>query len=245
MNINVDSFSISGRRNYNEDTISISQIDNYYMFSLFDGHGGNFVSKYLKKKFHKLLIKHNKNDKNICDIYQDTINDIQNIFKSKYIEETKDCGSTMISCIVDYLNNKVHFFNLGDSRILCIDNNNNIKYVSQDHKPESKIEKERLEKENHKIVYDSEDEVYRVDGYSVSRSIGDCNYKSIIQVVDCTSMNIKDIKKIILACDGIWDVLSNKKIVDLLRSTSKAYEIVNYAYLKESTDNLSVIIIEF
>jgi serine/threonine protein phosphatase PrpC len=70
-------------------------------------------------------------------------------------------------------------------------------------------------------------------------------------------------KYIILACDGLWDVVSNQDAIDFVNNeiieiernkkienihekrllNNIAYKLVNYAYKKGSSDNISVLII--
>jgi len=53
-----------------------------------------------------------------------------------------------------------------------------------------------------------------------------------------------------MACDGLWDVMSNQEVVDYILEEfdklkkNKAADMALYALKKGSTDNVSVIIIE-
>ena len=65
---------------------------------------------------------------------------------------------------------------------------------------------------------------------------------SVCEVADLT-------KTIILASDGLWDVVSNKEAIkfvndriDLMCFKLIAKELVEYAYMKGSGDNISVIV---
>ena len=62
----------------------------------------------------------------------------------------------------------------------------------------------------------------RVNGtLAVSRAIGDLDYKiygvlALPEVYDEIAQD--DVEFIVLACDGLWDVVSNKEVVDIVKS---------------------------
>ena len=70
----------------------------------------------------------------------------------------------------------------------------------------------------------------------------------------------KNDKFIVIGCDGLWDVMSNKNVNDFIldkinkikitemsgnSNNNIAYLLANYAIKKGSTDNISIIIIFF
>jgi len=100
--------------------------------------------------------------------------------------------------------------NAGDSRaVIC--NNGVAENLSEDHKPDDKIEKDRIYKAG-SVVTDG-----RVDGnLNLSRSIGDLKHKQVShltaaeQPITCVpDVKIRQRKEgdqfIIIACDGIWE----------------------------------------
>lgn len=114
--------------------------------------------------------------------------------------------------------------NAGDSRaILC--RNGKPVALSEDHKPNSSVERRRIEAAGGRI-----EEIsvgirvhYRVNGnLNLSRSIGDLEYKKQPlgpeQQIICSTPDIVKIPRaeddafIILACDGVWDVKSNEEV---------------------------------
>lgn len=64
-------------------------------------------------------------------------------------------------------------------------------------------------------------------------------------------MNVVEIEEkskfLILACDGLWDVMSDQEAVDLIfeeNDPSKAAEVLrDEAFNRKSTDNISVIVV--
>lgn len=131
-----------------------------------------------------------------------------------------ESGSTAVTCLL--MGNDLFCANAGDSRaVLCRDGV--AVNLSEDHKPMNEEEKTRIEKAGGFV------EDKRVNGtLAVARAIGDFSFKTGSippeeQQVTCNP----EIKKfsiqpgkdefMILACDGIWDVVTSQQAVDLVR----------------------------
>ncbi len=90
----------------------------------------------------------------------------------------------------------------------------------------------------------------RVKGLlSVSRAIGDALLTPVIAVPDIIKHEINDTDELlILACDGLWDVISDQQAVNLIRDETDmqaaAERLRNYALDHGSTDNISVLVID-
>ena len=129
-------------------------------------------------------------------------------------------GSTSVMTLLS----KTHIVcaNTGDSRAVmsragaCIE-------LSFDHKPYNPKEKERIEKAGGQVKFN------RVNGdLAVSRALGDFVYKRCAtadakeQAVTAFPEVITETRSsadefIVLACDGIWDVMSSQEVVDKVR----------------------------
>ena len=92
--------------------------------------------------------------------------------------------------------------------------------LSNDHKPYLPVEKERIEKAGGQVKFN------RVNGdLAVSRALGDFVYKRC-ESVEAKEQAVtafpeiiveerdKDDEFIVLACDGIWDVMSSQEVVE-------------------------------
>ena len=87
---------------------------------------------------------------------------------------------------------------------------------------------------------------------SLSHAFGDeDNAPFISQIPDIYIKEITtDTKYIVMACDGLWDVIDNKDLFNLLnfykknKSVNYASDLANEALKRGSTDNISIIIIE-
>ena len=261
----VYSFSLQGKRPTQEDqhitNINInnksSQYNNINLIGVFDGHGGKTVSYYLKKNLAPLfLIKTNHNHNIFLKTYLFTrytnyvYNLLQNNLKEKHPRAIEYCGST--ACIAIHVSNILWIINVGDSRAVLCDKDGNAKQLSFDHKPNVPDEKKRIENLGGKIIYDGFD--WRIKSLSLSRAFGDLDCEPYVtHNPDIFKYKINDNDKfIIIACDGLWDVLNNQVAVDFVKNlllknmhVNYAKELALYAYTKGSTDNITVIVYFF
>lgn len=130
--------------------------------------------------------------------------------------ETVGCTANVI--YFDKSTNKIWVINAGDSRCVMGRNGETVE-MSLDHKPESQVEIDRIEKAGSTIVDG------RVDGnLNLTRSLGDMKYKQKenltpeeqpitanpdVYVFEYT----EDIDFIIMGCDGIWEKRTNEEMV--------------------------------
>jgi len=273
--------SMTGSRDKNEDELDTivnndgadTAIIPVNYFGVYDGHGGPAVSGYLKKHLHKSFLsidnkfvpkagsKCNKQIGKIFDRMQQKIKDEVS---------SSNCGSTTLIAInygKSSVFDQLKIINLGDCRaVLCSENDIAIP-LTKDHKPMSWNENKRIKKLGGTIVHDLDDDP-RISGLSVSRAFGDTNANPY--VTHCPEIYDYELKVkhgkildkfLILACDGVWDVLSNQDVVDfILYKTGELTKLVTcdlkgnnnvaqmlakHAIEKGSTDNISVVIIFF
>jgi protein phosphatase 1L len=269
--------SLIGKRPKNEDEIDViinsngsnKSRKNINFFGVYDGHGGDKISKYLKEKLGNYFL-----DKSIVEnpskhkSYNKYIDKVYNFLQNKLTEfeqPSKHCGSTALvvinySKLSDNLDfNQLKVINLGDCRAVICDSRNIAIPLTKDHKPMSYDENKRILDCGGNIVIDVNDDP-RINGLSVSRSFGDLDSKPhVSHLPDVYDYEIKDHKFLIMACDGVWDVLSNQDAVDFVlfsldkiklddncttrSSKNIAYLLGEYAIQRGSQDNISVLIV--
>lgn len=251
--------SLIGSRDKNEDKHNIILTNNINMYAIYDGHGGTFTSKFLSKYLPMYLLNNLEiplKKKKIINIF----NHIQKILIKKYNKDATKTGSTCLVCLEYIFKNKkiISIINLGDSRSIICRNNCAIP-LSKDHKPNWPEEKYRIEKLNGKIYFDEYD--WRIHDLSVSRAFGDIYANPhVCQTPDIFNYIISSRDKfIVLACDGLWDVLSNQDVVNYIlyncyddtlstrinKDLDISKKLAEYAIKKGSTDNISIIIVFF
>lgn len=265
----IQSYSLQGKRESNEDQhVGILNINNQNklinpvnLIGIFDGHGGKLVSKYLKTTLAKYIFK-----KTTINIYDQRTNITSNFFGKLYdkIQEdlvkahpiaVKRCGSAAL-CGVIYTdaknNNNLWIVNVGDSRAVLYNDVKKAIQLSTDHKPHYRSEKKRIEALGGKIKFDGVD--WRIGDLSLSRAIGDLDntpYVTHKPELFRYRINAND-KFIIFACDGLWDVMSNKEAVDFVIMHKEgryggniAKKLAEHAIQKGSYDNVTIIIYFF
>lgn len=261
------SHSLQGRREHNEDQhehiLNINgdnkNLNPVNFFAVFDGHGGKAVSKYLKDNLSPFFV--NKFNKDIysrsetaAKYFVKVFDLIQNKMKQDHPRAVQYCGST--ACVaVQYKDvddkNRLWVLNVGDSRAVKCNKSNIAEQLTRDHKPNTHTERSRIESLGGKINFDDGID-WRVNGLSVSRAFGDIDctpYVSHLPEIYRYKVSSSD-KFLILACDGLWDVLSNQDAVDFINSLTinkkfkgnYAKELAEHAYQKGSQDNVSVIV---
>lgn len=224
MSLKVHQKSLKGKRESNEDHhVVFLNADNrnpdyaaVNLYAVFDGHGGKFVSTFLKEKLHKRLVKkgltYPLSETYIFNVYDK----LQERLKKDHYKEASGTGSTCLVVIHYYKNKKSYLqvINTGDSRAMLFKDGKDTP-ISVDHKPGTKDEKARINEVNKffktkcKITWDGYD--HRIKGLSVSRAFGDLD--STPQVTHRPQIyKLKLSDKLhknpfmILACDGLWDV---------------------------------------
>jgi len=223
-------------RNYNEDTICVKKINSkieqiFYFFGIFDGHGGKGCASFLQENLYK-YIQNFSSESLEKAIYQS-----ENDFLSNYaVDINNNLKDTSGSCGVMAMikNNKLIIANIGDSRIVLF-KNGKLFFETEDHKPNSEKEKERIKNSGGQIyqsqslipIYQKINLPWRVlpGRLSVSRTFGDIQAKTekfggksgvIIPVPDMTEFDLDEsFDFMVIGCDGIFDVISNEQIFDI------------------------------
>jgi serine/threonine protein phosphatase PrpC len=132
-------------------------------FGIFDGHGGEGCSEYLKENFLQCLVKNPNFPIDIKKCLIETFSEIEEkFFKEKCSSTEKYDGSGSCALTVLIFDNKLYIANLGDSRaILSLNGGNKVKQLTIDHKPDNPKEFERAMKNKSKIYVDDSDEPVR------------------------------------------------------------------------------------
>jgi protein phosphatase 1B len=172
-------------------------------------------------------------------------------------DEKERSGTTAICAILT----PEHIFvaNLGDSRGVVSRTNDDI-FSTEDHKPYNEKERERILKAGGSVM------IQRVNGsLAVSRALGDFEYKSVpglcpteqlvspepdIYILD---RNKQEDEFFVLACDGIYDVLENDQLCELVRSRLQATDdlkqatnqVLDVCLSMGSRDNMTMILVVF
>ena len=271
-------------RNYNEDKVSIILTikkpkdfkEEYWpkisYMALFDGHGGNSCSNFLRDNLHNYIIK-NENllkdtEKSIIESFEKAEDDFINNIA---IKENDKSGSCALVCLI--IDNNLYIANCGDSHaIISINSGKEIKLLNSIHRPNNIKEKERIIK-NGGSIYIRNSIMRIIPGrLSVSRAFGDKDaklndYGENNNILICTpevvNINLRNQKVdfLIMGCDGIFEYLTNEDCVSLawkiMKENIKNYNnfhqmngdivdlIIKSALKRNSIDNVTVLFVSF
>ncbi|KAI3736691.1 hypothetical protein L2E82_26658 [Cichorium intybus] len=241
--------SFKGKRASMEDYFetTISEVDGQTVafFGVFDGHGGSRTAEYLKNNLFKNLSGH-------PGFMKDTKTAIVEAFRrtdADYLNgenpQQRDAGSTASTAVM--LGDRILVANVGDSRVVACRAGSAIP-LSIDHKPDRSDERERIEQAGGFIIWAG---TWRVGGVlAVSRAFGDKLLKPYVSAEPEIQEELIDgVEFIIIASDGLWNVLSNKEAVGIVQEISDAEaacrKLVQESYGRGSSDNITCIVVRF
>lgn len=268
--------SSQGQREYMEDKHYVAP--NKRFMAIFDGHGGPDVAAHCQSHFyHELcyqLAQQNTSlpeEDPVAHALTSTIATLQDQILAR--DEWQAQGSTIVGIYIQ--NDQLWAVNLGDSRAILSRGPTAVPLTS-DHTPAR--ERARIEAlgghviredphdefENPELENDRKDQVYRINGIlAVARAVGDRDLRPFVSAtaeVRSIARSRDDDAFIILASDGLWDVMTNSEAIDFVRKkteaaktpgdrsarkASSAYDLVQEALTRGSTDNITTIVLWF
>jgi len=240
-------------------------------FAVFDGHCGSGVSAHcaqnllptiIQTEEFKEMSKATPGSDDIATIIQQAIHtgflklDEEMRQKPEISSGDDKSGSTAVCALISPTH--TYIANCGDSRaVLC---RKGVPAVcTLDHKPTVPAEKERIQKAGGSVM------IHRVNGsLAVSRALGDFEYKSVEgkgpteQLVSPAPEVFIDARQqddefLVLACDGIWDVMTNEDLCKFIHQQMTvtddlekiAASVVDHCLFKGSRDNMSIVLVAF
>ncbi|EJS44312.1 ptc1p [Saccharomyces arboricola H-6] len=226
-------------------------------FAVFDGHAGIQASKWCGKHLHTIIEQNILADeaRDVRDVLNDSFLTIDKEINTKLLGNS---GCTAAVCVLrwelpDVISNnsmdltqhqrKLYTANVGDSRIVLFRNGNSIR-LTYDHKASDSLEMQRVEQAGGLIMKS------RVNGMlAVTRSLGDKFFDTLVVGSPfTTSVEItSEDKFLILACDGLWDVIDDQDACELIKDINEPNEaakvLVRYALENGTTDNVTVMVV--
>ena len=209
----------------------LKKLPGWSFFAVFDGHAGSKVSNYCSTHLLDVVVrsvKEEDSEDGVCKKLRDGFLEIDETLRGMYAQSAQSAqsaqndhrgGTTAIVCMVSP--KKFIWANCGDSRgLLCRDGK--LEFNTTDHKPMNEGEKIRIEKAGGTVM------MQRVNGsLAVSRALGDFDYKrvegkkQIEQLVSpepdiCVIERSEKDQFLLLACDGVFDVMSNDEIISFV-----------------------------
>jgi serine/threonine protein phosphatase PrpC len=206
-------------------------------FAVFDGHGGPEVSKYAANNVHRVFNRQFASDVTVERALLEAIAEVDRSVVKQWPEQ----GST--AAIVIIIKDIIYTANVGDSRIVLADADGSVKALSVDHKATDSAEKALIVQRGGLVI------MGRANGVlALSRSLGDGALRPAISAEPYTTKTRRrDGMMLIIACDGVWDVMDNATAVQFAKEKRSpqlaAAAIRDEALRRGSTDNVSVIVV--
>ncbi|XP_015712913.1 protein phosphatase 1B isoform X1 [Coturnix japonica] len=245
-------------------------LEDWSFFAVYDGHAGSRVANYCSTH----LLEHITNNEDFRaaekpgSALEPSVENVKSGIRTGFLK-IDECmrnfsdlrngmdrsGSTAVGVMISP--EHVYFINCGDSRAVLY-RNGQVCFSTQDHKPCNPREKERIQNAGGSVM------IQRVNGsLAVSRALGDYDYKCVDgkgpteQLVSpepevCEILRAEeDDQFIILACDGIWDVMGNEELCEFVKSRLEVSDdlekvcnwVVDTCLHKGSRDNMSIVLV--
>lgn len=233
--------------------------DDKGLFTIFDGHGGWEVAAIAKNRlpeiFEKMLVSNNENNPNssIENILMNLFHEVDEEIK---VSEDEHIGCTATVVYItkekDTTSNNpnntkrvVYCANVGDSRCVLI-NSYGPKRMSKDHKVSDPAETKRIASCGG-IIFAG-----RVYGQLIlSRALGDFSLKKhgVIATPYVSKYYLTDKDKyIVVASDGVWDVINDEELFRISQTVSNSDEfvkkIISNSLMRGTQDNISCFVIK-
>jgi serine/threonine protein phosphatase PrpC len=220
------------------------------LFALMDGHGGEGCAKIVQQNLVPLLKDEFQKIEKVSDtaIYNAFCRSFANLSDDWKARQSKDepdwSGSTVLIALI--MENKALWVaNIGDSRAVLGQNGKALQ-LSDDAKPMKERYKSDVLSRGGTILFG------RVDGnLDMTRSIGDIFHPSIwphpdIRKFDLAKLTPNTQNLLVLATDGLWNVIGSEQAILLAQSKSIqeiGEELKTTAYALGSWDNITIIIV--
>lgn len=222
-------------------------------YGVFDGHGGTDAALFVKQNILRYILE--DSDFPVC---------VKTAIRSAFLKADHEfatldavdisSGTTALTALL--LGRNLLIANAGDCRAVLGRRGRAVE-LSKDHKPNCISEKLRIEQLGG-VVYDG----YLNGQLSVSRALGDWHMKSSKCPSTCPlsaepevqeTILTEDDEFLILACDGLWDVMSSSFAVTITRRELMFHNdperccrvLIREAMKLNACDNLTVVVVCF
>ena len=264
-----------GRRPTMEDEFFTGARGGWEVFAVFDGHGGAITSKTLQQEFGPALLKAlsklptttRKQKQMVQKILKDCFRQQEESLFATWKKNPTDMSGSCALVLVRR-EGDVYVCNLGDSRCILLSDSET--FATIDQKPESPEEKQRIVKSGGFVAL--HEGAHRVNGILASaRAFGDFGLVRVnadiigLKVDGALNLlenpplsaepqisyhSIKPGAIALLACDGVFDVLSTEQVIDIIEKAKPldaqiCEKITTQAFEQGSFDNLTALLVQF
>ena len=213
-------------------------------FAIYDGHGGREAVDYIERNLHRSLASKLKAGAHPTQALESAFLETDQAMQQTRMYQ--DSGSTVAAALLRPSTSRagqrdLFAANAGDARtVVAVHNGTSLQAVrlSRDHTPHDPAEAERVRRAGGTVFRG------RVDGQlAVSRAIGDHSLKRSGVSAQPHQHHLpltSDHKFVIVACDGLWDVMTDAEAVSLVAGMTDANKmadkLVKTAMARGTTD---------
>ncbi|XP_045459999.1 protein phosphatase 1B-like isoform X1 [Harmonia axyridis] len=235
------------------------ELKDWSYFAVFDGHAGAGVSKHCASHLLEAIMATDEfqedTKKGIHTGFLELDSQMRSLPELSSGEDRS--GTTAVCAFISP--RLIYIANCGDSRaVLC--RQGEPVFSTQDHKPGLPSELDRIVKAGGSVM------ISRVNGsLAVSRALGDYDYKNVEGRGPCEQLvspepdifvrdrdDTQD-EFLVLACDGVWDVMSNEDLCQYIHNrllvtenlSEVTSQVIDTCLYKGSRDNMSIVLIVF
>ncbi|XP_077227267.1 protein kinase family protein / protein phosphatase 2C (PP2C) family protein [Tasmannia lanceolata] len=253
------SFATCGRRETMEDTHFLlphmCNEQDIHVFGIFDGHRGAAAAEFSARAlpgFLQTLGSTSSPSDALSEAFVKTDIAFRNELVShrnskRVLQKDWHPGCTAVAALI--VRNRLFVANAGDCRtIIC--RGGHPFALTKDHVASCPLERDRVTRAGMQVKWQVD--TWRVGpaALQVTRSIGDDDLKPAVTAepeITETSLSLED-EFLVMASDGLWDVISNEEVVSIIRDTVKepgmcSKRLATEAAERGSKDNITVIVV--
>jgi len=241
-------YSIQGLRAHMEDAFVCDENlpHGRALYGVFDGHGGSKCAEFCAARLPGILRDTPPHADGLAADLRQAFLALDQQWLRLASECDRDDGSTAVVALL--AGSQLAVAHVGDSKA-GVSTREGALELTRDHKPNRSDERQRIEALGGRVL--SIMGTWRVEGVlAVSRAIGDRRLKKFVSALpEVAQVFLTDEHThLLLASDGVWDVLTMPEAADVLTQSSDlcsaARAIGDAAFARGSGDNITALVVD-
>jgi serine/threonine protein phosphatase PrpC len=235
------------------------------LFCIFDGHGGRKAADFAARRFPDILKNHPKFKSDPEKALHESILATEDEFLELARKDELNDGTTLVVGLISGPN--LYVANVGDSEAFVCRGESALSLTTIHNPSKNSNEVSRVQSVGGRLYNNRLGHPHlnvRFFNIAISRAIGDLLYKSpqytqhkpsgLTADPDVSVNKLADEDKfLLLACDGVWDVLTHQEVADFINEKLKETDdlqiicnnLVEEALARRSMDNITVCLVLF
>lgn len=211
-------------------------------FAVFDGHAGSQCSQICAGRLYSIIQSEFKSESRPSYVLKNSFPAMDKVLHSQTVANS---GTAVAVALVinSSKGRQLCVGNVGDTRVVLSRAGGALR-LSYDHRGSDPHEQKRIQNAGGLLINNRVNAVL-----AVTRALGDFSMKEYVvsdPYTTETPLQSND-EFFIIACDGLWDVCSDQKAVDLVHDIANPQEaaaaLIQFALENFSTDNLTVMVV--